>query len=632
MSTSGNQNIALNKTVHQVTQRIIERSKHSRADYLKQMAKAKTDKPNRSALSCGNLAHGYAACGMQEKQVLKGMESPNIAIVSAYNDMLSAHQPYKEYPDIIKAAVQSTGATAQFAGGVPAMCDGVTQGQDGMELSLFSRDLIAQASAIALSHNMFDGALFLGICDKIVPGLVMSALRFGQLPCIFVPAGPMHSGIPNDEKARVRKLFAEGKVGRDKLLEAESQSYHSAGTCTFYGTANTNQMLMEIMGLHLPGSSFVNPDAPIRQKLTEYASVRVTQLTALGKNYRPICDVIDERSIVNGIAGLLATGGSTNHTLHIIAIAKAAGIQINWDDFSELSKVVPLLARVYPNGQADVNHFHAAGGMAFIISELLAAGLLHGDAKAVYGDSISDYIDEPFIEVDKLVFKKGEHHSKDKDVLRPVLEPFQLEGGLQILKGNLGRSVIKTSAVKPEHRIIEAEAKVFHSQHDLAAACQNNEINSDTVAVVRFQGPKAIGMPELHKLTPYLANVQDKGFNVALVTDGRMSGASGKVPAAIHLTPEAVDGGLIAKVQNGDRILMNAETGELTLMVSEEELAKRPLATENIEQHHFGMGREMYQLMRQNVSGAEQGATIFQFNDTTEKAPQQASTISSETR
>lgn len=604
----------LNTTLLKVTERIIERSQQSRQRYLDFIEQEKSNGPNRSALSCGNLAHGFAACGAQDKQMLKGMETPNVAIVSAYNEMLSAHQPYHAYPDIIKKAVSEVGATAQFAGGVPAMCDGVTQGQDGMELSLFSRDLIAQAAGVALSHNMFDAALFLGICDKIVPGLVIAALRFGQLPCIFVPAGPMHSGISNDEKARVRKLFAEGKVGRDELLEAESNSYHSAGTCTFYGTANTNQMLMEIMGLHLPGSSFVNPDSPLRKKLTEYAAKRATQITALGKNYKPVSQVIDERSIVNGIVGLLATGGSTNHTLHIIAIARAAGIIVNWEDFSELSNVVPLLARVYPNGKADVNHFHAAGGMAFIISELKKAGLMHSNANSIYGDSMADYTDEPFLENGELVFKKGEHQSGDTDILRGVDSPFQNEGGLQILQGNLGRSVIKTSAVDPKHRQIEAPARVFHSQDELMHACQNNEITEDTVAVVRFQGPKAIGMPELHKLTPYLANLQDRGLNVALVTDGRMSGASGKVPAAIHLTPEASDGGLIAKVQEGDMVRMNATTGELTLLVSDTELSQREFVQEQQNNHQSGMGREMFKLMRQQVSGAEQGATIFDFD------------------
>ncbi|NVJ60920.1 MAG: phosphogluconate dehydratase [Gammaproteobacteria bacterium] len=597
--------------VAEVTQAIIERSRKTRSDYLKLMASAKGNGPHRSALSCGNLAHGFAACGHKDKLKLKGLETPNIGIISAYNDMLSAHQPYFGYPAVIKKAVASVGATAQFAGGVPAMCDGVTQGQDGMELSLFSRDLIAQAAGIALSHNMFDAALFLGICDKIVPGLVIAALRFGHLPSIFIPAGPMPSGIPNDEKARIRKLYAEGKVGRDELLEAESSSYHSAGTCTFYGTANTNQMLMEIMGLHLPGSSFVNPGTELRNKLTEYAAIRVTELTQLGKTYLPLCDVIDERSIVNGIIGLLATGGSTNHTLHIVAIARAAGIIVNWDDFSQLSKVIPLLARVYPNGKADVNHFHAAGGMAFIIQELMNAKLLHADAKSIYGNSIGDYIDEPFLQQGELSFKQKAIKSRDLDVLRSVAEPFQSEGGLQILSGNIGRSVIKTSAVAKQHRFVEAPAKVFHSQHELADAVQNDEIKQDTIAVVRFQGPKAIGMPELHKLTPYLANLQDKGLKVALVTDGRMSGASGKVPAAIHLTPEAVEGGMIAKIKDGDMIRLNSESGELELLVDENELANRSSAQADIQQHQQGMGREMFSLFRKNVSSAETGATIF---------------------
>ncbi|NVJ48839.1 MAG: phosphogluconate dehydratase [Gammaproteobacteria bacterium] len=602
-----------NSVLEAVTNRIIERSRNARRAYLAQIEQAKSAGPNRSALSCGNLAHGFAACSKADKMKLSGMETPNIAIVSAYNDMLSAHQPYADYPEQIKQAVQALGATAQFAGGVPAMCDGVTQGQAGMELSLFSRDSIAQGAAIALSHNMFDGALFLGICDKIVPGLVMAALRFGQLPCIFVPAGPMPSGITNDEKAQVRKRFAEGKATRDELLAAESAAYHSAGTCTFYGTANTNQMLMEIMGLHLPGASFVAPGSELREALTVYAAQRVTELTQLGRNYRPLADVIDERSIVNGIVGLLATGGSTNHTLHIVAIAAAAGIIVNWDDFSELSSVVPLLAKVYPNGSADVNHFHAAGGMAFIIQELLQAGLLHGDAKAVFADTLADYVAEPFIEEGQLTYRAGPIQSGDRKVLRPASEPFSREGGLQILTGNLGRSVIKVSAVAPEHQVIEAPARVFHDQHALAAAVQNGEITGDTIAVVRFQGPKAIGMPELHKLTPFLANLQDQGLQVALVTDGRMSGASGKVPAAIHLTPEAVDGGLIAKVVDGDIIRLDARSGELTLCVTASELAQRTPATADLNQYHRAMGRELFAGFRAQVSGAEQGATIFKF-------------------
>ncbi|WMS87191.1 phosphogluconate dehydratase [Pleionea litopenaei] len=606
--------MTLHKTLVEVTDRIIDRSQQSRGNYLRQMSHAKLNKPHRSALSCGNLAHGFAACGKQDKLTLSGMETPNIGIISAYNDMLSAHQPYVDYPDKIKGAIAATGATAQFAGGVPAMCDGVTQGQDGMELSLFSRDLIAQAAAIALSHNMFDGALFLGICDKIVPGLVMAALRFGHLPSIFIPAGPMPSGIPNDEKARIRKLYAQGKATREELLQAESASYHSAGTCTFYGTANTNQMLMEIMGLHIPGSSFVNPTNPLRDSLTEYAATRVTEITALGKHYRPLCDVIDERSIVNGIVGLLATGGSTNHTLHIIAIAKAAGIVVTWDDFSDLSAVVPLLAKVYPNGSADVNHFHAAGGMAFVIQELLGAGLLHGEAKTVYGNHLFDYCDEPFLQNEQLVFRKAKLTSGDPQVLRGVTEPFREEGGLQILKGNLGRSVIKVSAVAPEHQVVEAPARVFHSQHQLAEAVQQGEITQDTVAVVRFQGPKAIGMPELHKLTPFLANLQDQGLQVALVTDGRMSGASGKVPAAIHLTPEACEGGLIARINDGDIIRLDATSGTLELKVSDAELKRRELATMNLSEHTWGMGRELFANMRHTVSGAEQGACLFQFN------------------
>ncbi|WCN14621.1 phosphogluconate dehydratase [Marinomonas mediterranea] len=598
----------MNPIVTEVTNNIVERSKKLRTKYLEDMKKAQEKGPHRGVLSCGNLAHGFAACNPQDKQKLTLMEEANIGIVSSYNDMLSAHQPYEDYPRIIREAVTEMGSVAQFAGGVPAMCDGVTQGQDGMELSLFSRDNIAQGAAIALSHNMFDAALFLGICDKIVPGLLISALRFGQLPCLFVPAGPMKSGITNAQKAAVRQRFAKGEASREELLEAESASYHSAGTCTFYGTANSNQLLVEIMGLQLPGSSFVSPDDPLREALTRHTAQLAAKTTALGRDYRPIYEVIDERSIVNSIVGLLATGGSTNHTMHIVAYARAAGIVVTWDDFSELSKAVPLLTRIYPNGQADINHFHAAGGMAFLVKQLIKGGLVHEDVNTIVGKGLSHYAKEPFLDGDNVVWKEGTDVSLDADVVRPIENPFSKEGGLSLLKGNLGRSVIKVSAVKEESRIIEAPAVVFHNQNDLAKAISSGELERDCVAVVRFQGPKAIGMPELHKLTPYLGNLQDKGFKVALVTDGRMSGASGKVPAAIHLTPEALAGGLIGKIKDGDLMRLDAVTGTLSLLVSDDELAGREAATHDLSESHQGMGRELFYAQRTLVSGAEQGA------------------------
>ncbi|WP_137170323.1 phosphogluconate dehydratase [Marinomonas sp. FW-1] len=604
----------MNPIVAKVTNDIIERSKTLREQYLKDMRKAQEQGPHRGKLSCGNLAHGFAACEPQDKQKLTLMDEANIGIVSSYNDMLSAHQPYENYPDQIRSAVKEMGSVAQFAGGVPAMCDGVTQGQDGMELSLFSRDNIAQGAAIALSHNMFDAAIYLGICDKIVPGLLIAALRFGHLPALFIPAGPMRSGITNAAKAAVRQRYAQGQATREELLEAESASYHSAGTCTFYGTANSNQLLVEIMGLQLPGSSFVNPDDPLRGALTKYASQLSTKITALGRDYRPLYEIIDERSIVNSIVGLLATGGSTNHTMHIVAYARAAGIIVTWDDFSALSKVVPSLTKIYPNGQADINHFHAAGGMAFLVKQLLKGGLLHEDVNTIVGKGLTHYTKEPFLDGDNLVWRDGTDESLDMDVVRPIDNPFSKEGGLALLKGNLGRSVIKVSAVKEENRIIEAPAAVFHSQNELAAAIASGELKRDCVAVVRFQGPKAIGMPELHKLTPYLGNLQDQGYRVALVTDGRMSGASGKVPAAIHLTPEALAGGLIAKIQDGDMVRLDAIEGTLSVLVSDEELNQREAASQDLTNSHQGMGRELFSAQRILVSGAEQGACSL-FND-----------------
>ena len=595
----------------EVTERIVERSRASRADYVARMEAAKSSKVTRSTLACGNLAHGFAACGEQDKNTLKMMESANVGIISAYNDMVSAHQPFQHFPELIKKAVNGMGGVAQVAGAVPAMCDGVTQGQDGMELSLFSRDTIAMATAVGLSHNMFDAALCLGVCDKIVPGLLIGALSFGHLPVIFVPAGPMPSGLPNKEKARIRQEYAEGKVGRDALLQCESDSYHSAGTCTFYGTANSNQLLMEAMGLHLPGSSFINPYTPLRDELTKAAAEQVCRITSLGSDYRPLYQVIDEKAIVNGIVALLATGGSTNHTMHIIAMARAAGVIVNWDDMSDLSDVVPLLTRIYPNGSADINHFQAAGGMSLLFRELLGAGLLHDDVLTVTGQGLKDYTQEPFLEEGKLVWRAGPDASLDADVISTADKPFSNNGGVKVLRGNLGRSVIKVSAVPTENYVIEAPAVVLHEQDDLKALYEAGELNKDCVVVVRFQGPAAIGMPELHKLTPFLGSLQDKGFKVALVTDGRMSGASGKIPAAIHLTPEALHGGAIAKIQDGDMIRLDAHTGELTLLVDEAELAARDCATQDLSAHQFGMGREMFAGMRSLVSGAEEGASIF---------------------
>jgi phosphogluconate dehydratase len=603
--------MSVRQAIQDVTDRIAARSRDSRRDYLNRVDAAREAGVHRAVLSCGNLAHGFAACSPAEKAALAGNKTLNLGIVTSYNDMLSAHQPYEAYPAIIKQAAREIGATAQVAGGVPAMCDGVTQGQPGMDLSLFSRDVIAMSTAIALSHNMFDAAVYLGICDKIVPGLLIGALTFGHLPAVFVPAGPMPSGIPNDEKSKVRQLYAEGKVGRAELLEAESKSYHSAGTCTFYGTANSNQMLMEIMGLHLPGASFVNPGTPLRDALTREATVRALSLSALGNNYTPVGYVVDEKSIVNGLVGLHATGGSTNHTMHLIAIANAAGLQVTWDDMSDLSDATPLLARVYPNGVADVNHFHAAGGMGFLIQELLESGHLHEDVKTVWGTGLSGYTVEAKLVEDKLAFEQSPKQSALPKVLTSAKEPFQQSGGLKLLSGNLGRSVIKVSAVKEEHRVIEAPARVFHSQAGLQAAFKAGELNSDMIAVVRFAGPKALGMPELHNLTPPLSVLQGRGFKVALVTDGRMSGASGKVPAAIHMTPEAVDGGAIAKIRDGDLIRLDANEGTLTFIGDEKEFLSRTPATEDLRREHYGMGRELFAGFRALVGTADRGASVF---------------------
>lgn len=591
-----------------ITDKIIKRSAKTRAEYLAKIDAAKSNTVHRASLSCGNLAHGFAACGKDDKSSLRGINHSDIAIVSAYNDMLSAHQPYQTYPDIIKAAVKDAGGVAQFAAGVPAMCDGVTQGQPGMDLSLMSRDVIAMSTAVGLSHNMFDGALMLGICDKIVPGLLIASMTFGHLPTVFVPAGPMPSGLPNKEKARVRQQHAKGEVDEDALLEAESASYHSAGTCTFFGTANSNQLVVEVMGLHLPGASFVAPNTQLREELTKAAARQATRLTQQSGNYLPIGKMVDERSVVNAIVALLATGGSTNLTMHIIAFAKAAGIIINFQDFNDLSEAVPLLTRIYPNGHADINQFQEAGGMALLFRELIEGGLVFEDVETICGRGLSRYTKKPVLDNGELTWVDCVEKSLDDAVIATVAKPFSSHGGLRVMKGNLGVSVIKTSSLKDSSLIIKAPAIVFEDQHELQTAFDAGELEKDFVAVVRFQGPKARGMPELHKLTPLLGVLQDKGFKVALVTDGRMSGASGKVPAAIHLCPEALDGGLIAKVQTGDMVNLNGESGELTLLVDDKELALRDVAQFQVNGHHEGMGRELFGFMRRNLSSAETGA------------------------
>jgi phosphogluconate dehydratase len=604
--------MALNPTLARVTERIRAKSRDSRATYLARVeaaaAKAGTA---RTHVSCANQAHAYAAFEPNEKLVLRQARLPNLAIVSAYNDMLSAHQPFERMPALIKEAARAAGAVAQFAGGVPAMCDGVTQGEAGMELSLFSRDVIAMATAVSLSHNVFDGALCMGVCDKIVPGLLIGALQFGHLPTIFVPAGPMVSGLSNDEKAKIRQLHAQGKATREQLLESEMAAYHGPGTCTFYGTANSNQMLMEVMGLHLPGAAFVNPGTPLRDALTRAAAQRLAGITRLGKEYIPIAKVVDERTIANAIVGLLATGGSTNHTVHLVAIAAAAGIHIDWNDFDELSAVVPLLTRIYPNGSADVNHFHAAGGMGFLIRELIGAGLLHDDVTTVMGQGLVRYAEEPWLENERAAWRPAPAASLETSILRPAAEPFSADGGLKLLTGNLGRAVIKVSAVKAAHRVVEAPAIVFDSQEALIEAFQRGELKRNFVAVVRFQGPRANGMPELHRLTPPLAVLQDEGYHVALVTDGRMSGASGKVPAAIHVTPECLAGGPLAKVRDGDIIRLDAEAGVLKAKVDPTEWAARQPATADLDAHQHGVGREIFFNARANAGGAEQGASTF---------------------
>ena len=599
----------MHKVVADVTARIKDRSRDRRADYVARMQAAQGSGPGRAKLSCANWAHAFAGQPGEDKRRMMDPSAPNIAIVSAYNDMLSAHQPFERFPPLIRKAAHEVGATAQFAGGVPAMCDGVTQGQPGMELSLFSRDVIAMATGVALTHDAFDGVLCLGICDKIVPGLVMGALSFGHLPMIMVPGGPMPSGISNAEKARVRSAYAEGKASREELLQTEMASYHSPGTCTFYGTANSNQMLMEMMGLHLPGSAFVHPDTPLRDALTAAATQRAVEIGAGKQDYTPLWRVVDEKAVVNGVVGLLATGGSTNHTLHLVAMARAAGIEIDWDDFADLSHVTPLLARVYPNGSKDVNHFHAAGGMAFVVRELLDAGLDHDDVMTVAGPGLRHYQQEPFLDDGKLVWREGRATSLDVTLLRPASDPFDKHGGITLVAGNLGRAVIKVSAVKPEHHVIEAPAKVFDDQDDMLAAFKAGELTGDFIAVVRFQGPKANGMPELHNLSPTLGLLLDRGQKVALVTDGRMSGASGKTPAALHVTPEAMDGGALAYLRDGDVIRLDAEAGVLEVKVDPAELMRRPAATKSPD--GFGFGREMFAHMRRAVGPAEAGASVL---------------------
>ena len=600
----------MNKKLDDITSSIIARSTLSRKKYLLQVEKAGCKPANRDSLSCTNQAHAYAAADHDSKLILKGnTQSPNIAIISAYNDLLSAHHPYASYPEIIKKTLIKNGCTGQFAAGVPSMCDGITQGQTGMELSLFSRDLIAQSSAIALSHHIFDGGLMLGICDKIVPGLLIGALRFGHLPFIFVPAGPMPSGENNEAKAKTRQLFAEGSIGKEELLASEMKSYHSEGTCTFYGTANTNQILMEVMGLHIPGSAFVTPGTPLRDELTGFAAKRVSEITHLGSGHIPIAKVISEKSIINAIVMLLATGGSTNHTIHLIAIAKAAGIQINWDDFATLSNISPLLTRIYPNGSADINQFQAAGGVPVIINKLLEHELLHEDVLTVMGQGLSRYTEEPMLNDEQLVFKTGPKQSSNTDIITNT-QGFKTNGGLTVVQGTLGRAISKTSALSDEHLTIEAAAKVFLSQAAFMKAFKAGELFNDFVAVLPWQGPAANGMPELHQLTPALTSLQNKGHRVALITDGRMSGAFGKILAAIHITPESKRGGLLAKIKDGDLIKLDAENGELSVLVDPVELQNR---TENsqVNEFNFGYGLELFKIFRDSVSSAEDGATTF---------------------
>ena len=597
----------LNDTVAKVTARIEARSEEARGTYLDRMRRAAEDGPRRAHLSCGNQAHAYAAMG-GDKDTLAEHRAPNLGIVTAYNDMLSAHQPFETYPALIRDAARAAGGTAQVAGGVPAMCDGVTQGQVGMELSLFSRDVIALATGVALSHNTFDAAAYLGVCDKIVPGLVIAAATFGYLPGIFMPAGPMTSGLPNDEKAKVRQKFAAGEVGRDELMKAEMASYHGPGTCTFYGTANSNQMLMEFMGLHLPGASFVNPGTDLRDALTKAGTERALEITALGNDYRPVCDILSPKAFVNGIVGLMATGGSTNLVIHLPAMARAAGVLLDLQDFDDLSAVTPLMAKVYPNGLADVNHFHAAGGLQFMIGQLLDAGLMHDDVQTVAGDGLTRYRQEPKLVDGTLTWTDGANVSENEKILRPVGDPFQPTGGLKQLAGNLGRGMMKISAVDPSRHVIEAPARIFHDQDSVKAAFKAGELNQDTIIVVRFQGPKSNGMPELHGLTPCLSVLQDRGHRVALLTDGRMSGASGKVPAAIHVSPEAANGGPLARLKDGDRLRVDAVSGEITCL--EPDFDSRSPIMVDLSANEHGIGRELFASFRATVGAAADGAGV----------------------
>ncbi|HBM58801.1 MAG TPA: phosphogluconate dehydratase [Citreicella sp.] len=599
--------MTLNASIADVTARIEARSEPLRRRYMDQMRRAAEEGPRRGHLACGNQAHAYAAMGA-DKDALATGQAPNLGIVTAYNDMLSAHQPYETYPALLREAARQVGGTAQVAGGVPAMCDGVTQGQTGMELSLFSRDVIALAAGVSLSHNTYDAAVYLGVCDKIVPGLVIAAATFGYIPGLFLPAGPMTSGLPNDEKSKVRQQFATGEIGRDKLMEAEMASYHGPGTCTFYGTANTNQMLMEFMGLHLPGASFVNPGTPLREALTVAGAQRALEITRLGNDYRPVCDVLDAKAFVNGIVGLMATGGSTNLVLHMPAMARAAGIVLDLEDFDAISNAVPLMAKVYPNGLADVNHFHAAGGLQFLIGELLEAGLLHEDVKTVAGDGLHLYTQEPKLRDGVLSYEETPRVTQNDRILRPASDPFQPTGGLRQLDGNLGHGILKISAVKPEHHLVEAPVRIFHDQGEVKEAFKRGEFTTDTIVVVRFQGPKSNGMPELHSLTPTLAVLQDRGLKVALVTDGRMSGASGKVPAAIHVSPEAADGGPLARLRDGDLVRLDAKAG--TLMCLTEGFETREPVSADLSGNGAGVGRELFEAFRRNVGLASTGAAV----------------------
>ena len=598
----------MHKRINEITKRITDRSKASRRAYLNEVDKMFEEGVYRSTLSCGNLAHSFAGCNTTEKAELSGNMTKNLGLVTAYNDMLSAHRVYENYPEQLRGYAQKYNAVLQVAGGVPAMCDGVTQGKDGMELSLFSRDVIALSTSVGLSHNVFDAVLCLGICDKIVPGLMMGCLNYGHLPVVFVPGGPMPSGISNDEKARIRREFAEGKIDRSTLLKGESDSYHSPGTCTFYGTANSNQMLMEIMGMQLPGSSFVNPDTLHRNLLNEKAVEFATANAKLGLE-RSISRIINEKSIVNAIIGLLATGGSTNHTIHLIAIAKAAGIIIDWEDMSELSSFIPLITRMYPNGSADVNHFHAVGGMCYVIKTLLDHGLLHEDVMTIMGQGLRKFTKESKIREGKINFENGIDVSLNLNVIRSAEDPFSKDGGIKILKGNIGRSVVKTAAVDPENRIVEAPAIVFHEQSDLITAFENDELNKDFIAVVPFQGPKQNGMPELHNLTPSLTILQKRGHKVGLITDGRMSGASGKVPAAIHLTPEAIEGGPISKIRTGDMIRIDCENGTLELFDFNSISKRSPTIIQR--KNNTSLGRGLFEMARKTVSTSERGASFI---------------------